>query len=45
MMQLKSWLSMNNMVIYTEKTKAMYFQLNKLQDSIEPVIFKNVKIN
>jgi hypothetical protein len=46
MRQLESWFSMNNMVINSEKTKAMFFQLNKLHDSIEPVItFKNVIIN
>lgn len=37
---------MNNMVINNEKTTAMYFHVNKLQNSIEPVItFKNIKIN
>jgi hypothetical protein len=37
---------MNNMVINSEKTKAMYFQLNKIQDCIEPdITFKKVKIN
>jgi hypothetical protein len=29
-MQLKAWFSLNNMVIHNEKTKAMYFQLNKI---------------
>jgi hypothetical protein len=38
MMQLKAWFSMNNMVINSEKTKAMNFQLNKIQDYIEPDI-------
>jgi hypothetical protein len=46
MMQLEAWFSMNNMVINSEKTKAMYFQLNKIQDCIEPdITFKEVKIN
>jgi uncharacterized protein YlzI (FlbEa/FlbD family) len=46
MKQLESWFSMNTMVINCEKTKAMFFQLDKLHDSIEPVItFKNLKIN
>jgi hypothetical protein len=45
MMQLESWFSMN-MVINSEKTKAMYFQLNKIQDCIEPdITFKKIKIN
>jgi hypothetical protein len=38
MMQLEAWFSMNNMVINSEKTKAMYFQLNKMQDWSEPDI-------
>jgi hypothetical protein len=46
MMQLKAWFSVNNMVINSEKTKAMNFQLNKIQDCTEPdITFKKVKIN
>jgi hypothetical protein len=46
MMQLEAWFSMNNMVINSEKTKAMYFQLTKIQECIEPdITFKKVKIN
>jgi hypothetical protein len=44
--QLEPWFPMNNMVINSEQTKAMYFQLNKIQDCIEPdITFKKVKIN
>jgi hypothetical protein len=28
--QLEAWFSMNSMVINSEKTKAIYFQLNKI---------------
>jgi hypothetical protein len=46
MMQLKSWFSMNYMVINSEKSKAMYFQPNKIQDCSEPdITFKKAKIN
>jgi hypothetical protein len=40
--QLESWFSKNNLVINTDKTKAMLFQLNKTYVMTEPVIkFKN----
>jgi hypothetical protein len=46
MMQLEAWFSMNNMVVNSEKIKAMYFQMNKILDCIEPdITFKRVKIN
>jgi hypothetical protein len=46
MMQLEAWFSMNNMVINSEKAKAMYFQLNIMQDYTEPdITSKKVKIN
>jgi hypothetical protein len=37
---------MNDMVINSEMTKAMSYQLNKMHDNSEPVItFRNTKIN
>ncbi|PNF29254.1 hypothetical protein B7P43_G10478, partial [Cryptotermes secundus] len=46
MIQLESWFSKNNLIINTEKTKAMLFQLNKSYYMSEPVItFKNMKIS
>jgi hypothetical protein len=46
MMQLGAWFSMNNMVINSEKTKAIVFQLSKMHDNSEPVIiFRNIKID
>jgi hypothetical protein len=45
MTQLESWFSKNNLIINADKTKAMFFQLMKPHDMIEPVIiFNNMKI-
>jgi hypothetical protein len=45
MIQLESWISKSNLVINAEKTKAMFFQLNKPSVITQPVInFKNKKI-
>jgi hypothetical protein len=45
MIQLESWFSKNNLVINTDKTKAVLFQLNKTYVMTEPVIkFKNNEI-
>jgi hypothetical protein len=46
MTQLESWFSKKQLVINTDKTKAVLFQLNKPYDMSEPVIiFKNIRIN
>jgi hypothetical protein len=46
MIQLESWFAKNNLIINTNKTKAMLFQLNKSYYMSEPVItFKNMKIS
>jgi hypothetical protein len=43
MMQLEALFSMDNMVINRKRTKAIHFQLNKIQDYIEPdITFKKV---
>jgi hypothetical protein len=45
MIQLESLFSKNNLVINTDKTKAMLFQLNKTYVMTEPVIkFKKKEI-
>jgi hypothetical protein len=45
MTQLESWFSKNNLIINTDKTKAMFFQLMKPHDMSEPdITFKNMKI-
>jgi hypothetical protein len=45
MIQLESYFSKNNLVINTDKAKALLFQLNKLYDMSEPVTsFKNKKL-
>jgi hypothetical protein len=45
MTQLELWFSENNLFINAEKTKAMFFQLMKPYDMIEPVItFNNMNI-
>jgi hypothetical protein len=40
MIQLESWFYKNNLVINTDKTKAMLFQLNKMYVMTEPFIKK-----
>jgi hypothetical protein len=45
MIQLESWFSKNNLVINTDKTKAMLFQLNEVYVMTELVItFKNKEV-
>jgi hypothetical protein len=45
MIQLESWFSKNNLIINTDKAKAVLFQLNKTYIMTEPVItFKNKEI-
>jgi hypothetical protein len=45
MTQFESWFSKDNLVINTNKTKAILFQLNKSYMSEPVIIFKNIKMN
>ena len=44
--QFETWFPNNNIIIYTDKTKAMLFHLNNTCDLVMPkIVFKNVEIN